>query len=151
MVELEKSSTHGQADLDIIKKVKESVNINVIGNGDIIDLKSAYKMFYYTNCDGIMIARGACGNPWIFKSILEGKEYIPTHEEKLSVIFSHLDLLVKAEGEKLANLKSRKHIAWYLKGMKGSTTVKEKIFKSESVLNTKEILKEYFKSLGAEV
>lgn len=137
----------GIADLDIIKKVKENVKINVIGNGDIFDLQSAFNMFEYTGCDGIMIARGAMGNPWIFKSILEGKEYIPTLDEKLSIIFKHLDYLVQEDGEKLACLKSRKHIAWYLKGMNSSTKIKDEINKSESIENTKYILDKYFSVL----
>ena len=137
----------GRADLDIIRKVKESVSINVIGNGDIFDVNSAYNMFLKTGCDGIMVARGAQGNPWIFKSILQGQEYIPTLKEKLDVILKHLDLLVQYNGEKLGILKSRKHIAWYLKGMDKSSKIKDEINKSETLENTKRILKEYFESL----
>ena len=81
----------GVSDLDIIKAVKEAVSIPVIGNGDIVDVKSAEHMFEYTGCDGIMIARGAQGNPWIFKSILECKDYVPTKSERLSMILEHID------------------------------------------------------------
>lgn len=147
MGEQDKSFTHGQANLDIIKKVKESVNINVIGNGDIFDLKSAINMFEYTKCDGIMVARGAMGNPWIFKSILEGKEYIPSNEEILNMILKHLDYLIEYEGERLANLKSRKHIAWYIKGMDNSTKIKDEINRAEDTDTVKRILKGYFQSL----
>ncbi len=140
----------GTADLDIIKRVKEKININVIGNGDIFDINSALNMFKYTGCDGIMIARGAMGNPWIFKSILEGKQYVPSLDEKLALIFKHLDYLCLENGEKLACLKSRKHIAWYLKGMNSSTKIKDEINTSESITKTKEILKKYFTSLKEE-
>ena len=103
----------GKADLDIIKAVKEAVSIPVIGNGDIVDIESAKRMFEYTNCDGIMIARGAQGNPWIFKSILEGKEYIPSNNERLKIILKHIEYALKnEENRKQAVLKMRKHIAW---------------------------------------
>lgn len=138
----------GLADLDIIKKVKDSVKINVIGNGDIFDVKSALNMFEYTGCDGIMVARGAMGNPWIFKSILEGKDYIPTNIERYDMILKHIDFLVKSDGTKLANLKSRKHIAWYLKGLNGSTKVRDEVNKAESIEKVKEILNKYFNSIN---
>lgn len=147
MEEQEKNFIHGKADLDIIKKVKESVGINVIGNGDIVDISSALNMFEYTGCDGIMIARGAMGNPWIFKSILEAKEYVPNIEERKEVIFKHLDYLVENDGEVLAHLKARKHIAWYIKGLKSSARVRERINLAESVKEEKEILTNYFEEL----
>lgn len=135
----------GQADLDIIKKVKQSVSIPVIGNGDIIDIKSANRMFEYTKCDGIMIARGAQGNPWIFKSIIEGKEYIPTSQEIFDTIKLHIDYQLEYDDKKQANLKLRKHIAWYLRGLKDSSKIRELINKSENIDITKEILYQYFK------
>lgn len=147
MEEQEKSFIHGKADLDIIKKVKESVNINVIGNGDIVDVASALNMFEYTGCDGIMIARGAMGNPWIFKSILEAKEYIPSIEERKYVIFKHLDYLTENDGEVLAHLKARKHIAWYIKGLKSSAKIREMINTAETIEEEKEILNTYFEEL----
>ncbi|MCH5304019.1 MAG: tRNA dihydrouridine synthase DusB, partial [Ruminococcus sp.] len=115
----------GQCDLDIIKAVKENVDIPVIGNGDIRDIKSANKMLEYTACDGLMIARAALGNPWIFKIL---KEYFekgiiieqPTPEEKLKIMTEHIELACKYKGEKLGILQSRKQIAWYLKGFKGA-------------------------------
>lgn len=134
----------GKADLDIIKKVKESVNINVIGNGDVFNLSSALNMFEYTGCDGVMVARGAMGNPWIFKSILEGKDYIPSNEERLDMILKHLNYLIENDGEKLANLKCRKHVAWYLKGLNGSTKVRDEVNKAENIEVVKDILKKYF-------
>lgn len=146
-----KSFTHGKADLDIIKKVKENVNINVIGNGDIVDVKSALNMFEKTGCDGIMIARGAMGNPWIFKSILSGKEYIPSLDEKKEIIFKHLDYLVENDGEALAHLKARKHIAWYIKGLNSSAKIREMINTASTVDEEKEILEDYFESLKDDI
>ena len=138
----------GVADLDIIKKVKESVKIPVIGNGDIIDVKSAKKMFEYTGCDGIMIARGAQGNPWIFKSILDGKDYVPSYEERLQIILEHIKYeLENEENKKNAVFKMRKHIAWYLKSLPNSTYVKDKINREEDIEKVIQLLKEYFKLL----
>ena len=134
----------GKSDLDIIKAVKQSVSIPVIGNGDIIDIESAEKMFEYTGCDGIMIARGAQGNPWIFKSILEGKEYIPDNKERLKILLEHIDYaLENEESKKQAVLKMRKHIAWYLKGLKNSTYIKDMINREEDIERVKEILTEF--------
>ena len=134
----------GIADLDIIRRVKESVKIPVIGNGDIVDVKSAINMFEKTNCDGIMIGRGALGNPWIFKSILNMKDYIPTPMEKYEMILEHIKFALEFDDEKTSNLKLRKHIAWYLKGMKSSTQVKDKVNRANSILEVKDILKDYF-------
>lgn len=133
----------GKADLDIIKKVKESVSIPVIGNGDIIDVASARKMFSYTACDGIMVARGAQGNPWIFKSILSGQDYIPSKKEMYEMIIEHIDNALAYEERKQATLKLRKHIAWYLKGLQGSAKIKDQINREENIDRVKEILQDY--------
>lgn len=136
----------GNADLDIIKKVKDSVKIQVIGNGDIVDVSSANHMFEYTGCDGIMIARGACGNPWIFKSILEGEDYVPSGEERYKTILEHINNALEYEKEnpKQAVLKMRKHIAWYLKGMYGGTKIKDAINRTDDIEAVKKILYDYF-------
>lgn len=138
----------GKADLDSIKLVKEAVSIPVIGNGDIVDVASARRMFQYTNCDGIMIARGAQGNPWIFKSILEGKDYLPNLRELKEIIFKHIDYALEYEESKQANLKMRKHIAWYLKGLSGSTKIKDQVNRASSLTEVKSILNLYFTSMG---
>lgn len=134
----------GKADLDIIKAVKEAVSIPVIGNGDIVDVASAKRMFEYTGCDGIMIARGAQGNPWIFKSILEDKDYIPSNRERLDIILEHIEYaLENEENKRQAVLKMRKHIAWYLKGIKNSTTIKDRINREDDIEVVKKILIEF--------
>ncbi len=115
----------GQCDLDIIKQVKNSVSVPVIGNGDVKDIKSAEKMFSYTNCDGIMVARAALGAPWIFKIL---NEYFqngiiiqePSKEDKLNIMIKHIEQICKYKGEHMGILQSRKHMSWYLKGFKGA-------------------------------
>lgn len=140
----------GICDLDIIKKVKESVSIPVFGSGDVIDLESANKMFSYTNCDAILIGRAATISPWIFKSVIENEEYSPTLDERFDIIFRHINYMLEYETEKNANLKMRKHIAAYLKGLKGSSEVRMKINTSESIEDVINILKDYLKYLKEE-
>lgn len=137
----------GTADLDGIKEVKQSVSIPVVGNGDVTDVETAKHMFEYTGVDAIMIGRAALGNPWIFKSIIEGKEYTPTLDERLKVIKEHLDLAVAREREDVAIPKMRKHIAWYLKGLKHSSIAKDMINKETTYNGVISILNEYFESL----
>ena len=137
----------GVANLEIIAKVKQTVSIPVIGNGDIVDVDSAINMFKNTNCDGIMIARAAQGNPWIFKSILDGENYEIPNYEKLEIMLEHIKYQLEFDNERQANLKLRKHIACYLKSMKNSSVIKDMINKSESIEKTINILKEYFSSL----
>ena len=122
-----------------------------IVNGDIVDINSAKYMFEYTGCDGIMIARGAQGNPWLFKSIIEGKEYIPSLEELFETIKKHIKYQLENDNEKQANLKLRKHIAWYLKGLKDSSRIRDEINKSDNIENTLKILDEYYNRLKVEV
>lgn len=137
----------GTVDLDGIKKVKESVSIPVIGNGDIVDVESAVKMFEYTKVDGIMIGRGALGNPWIFRSMFEDKDYVPTNKERYDTIIEHLNLALKRDTEAVAIPKMRKHIAWYLKGLKNSSYARDLINKETTYEGVVKILNEYFATL----
>ncbi len=141
----------GKADLEIIKKVKETVKIPVIGNGDIVDEESAYNMFEKTNVDGIMIGRGSFGNPWIFRNIkhyLETGEKLPapSNEEKLEIMKKHINLAVEEKGE-IAVKELRKHIAWYTKNLKNSSEFRSKINTIETKEELLEMLEAYFKTL----
>lgn len=141
----------GKADLEIIKKVKESVKIPVIGNGDIVDEESAKFMFEYTGVDGIMIGRGAMGNPWIFEQIqyyLKTGEKIPkpTNQEKYQILVEHIELDIKEKGEKVALNEMRKHIAWYTKNMKDSSSFRNEINHIDNKEKLMETVKQYFES-----
>ena len=151
MEELEKNIIHGHVDLDIIKKVKESVNIPVIGNGDVRTANDAKKMFEYTGVDGIMIGRATLGNPWIIGQILDelnGKEKQEiTNNNKLEVIKEHLKLAVKEKGEYIAIREMRKHICGYIKNMKESSKFREKVNRIEDLNELITCLEEYFNSI----
>lgn len=117
----------GKADLEIIKEVKENVSIPVIGNGDIVDVASAKQMLEYTKCDAIMIGRASIGNPWIFKSILEGVDYRPSMEELVETILKHYDMLTEIKGEYVAVREMRKHVSYYIKGLPMATEIRRRI------------------------
>ena len=138
----------GKANLEIIKQVKETVKIPVIGNGDVVDEKSALKMFEYTGVDGIMIGRGSFGNPWIFKQILTYLETgkileKPSNEEKLKIIKKQIELAVKEKGD-IAIKELRKHMSWYTKNMKNSSEFRNYINTIEDKDLLIEKLEEFF-------
>ena len=141
----------GKADWDIIKKVKESVNIPVIGNGDIKSPEDAAKIFEQTNVDGIMIGRASLGNPWIFRDVinyLSGKEKEEvSNKEKLEVMLKHIELEVEQKGEIVAIKEMRKHIAAYIKNMKEASKFRDAVNKIETKQELITCLTEYFNSI----
>lgn len=142
----------GKVDLEIIRKVKDSVKIPVIGNGDIKDIYSAKKMFEETGVDAIMIGRAALGNPWIFKQV---NEYLnsgkvlekPTEIEKIDMALQQINNLLEIKDEKVVVLESRTHIAHYLKGIKGSSEIKSKIYTINNINDIIDLLNKYKEDL----
>ena len=117
----------GTADWDIIRQVKESIPIPVIGSGDAKDIESADRMKRETNVDGVMIGRAARGNPWIFKSLAKGVAYTPTKDEIADMILKHLHLLIDAKDEYRALREMRTHAAFYTAGMKNSASFRREL------------------------
>ena len=135
----------GKADWEIIRKVKEAVHIPVIGNGDVWTPQDAIDMRKQTGCDGVMIGRGAQGNPWIFKQILHYEQTgelleKPSPQEVTEMILRHAKMQMEFKGEYIGMREIRKHAAWYTAGYKNSAKLRGKINETETYEELKELL-----------
>ena len=142
------------ADWNIIRRVKEAVSIPVIGNGDIFTAADALRMLRETGCDGVMIARGAQGNPWIFRELIcamDGIPYTPPDvKERLEVAYRHAESLVREKGERIGISESRKHMAWYVHGMRGAAAVRGKLMQVTSLADIRKVFGELAEENGRE-
>ncbi len=138
----------GRADWDAIKRIKAELSVPVIGNGDIFTADDAVRMFENTGCDAVMVARGAQGNPWLFRQIhelmSEGRVITePDPRERLRQALMHTEMLVEEKGEARGIKEARKHLAWYIKGLRGASRLKTEIFRVSDFAVMKSVLSEY--------
>lgn len=141
----------GHSNWDMIRQVKETVNIPVIGNGDILTPEDAKRMLDQTGCDGVMIGRAALGNPWmLYRTVhyLSTGNLLdePSAREKMDIAILHMDRLIALKGERVAVKEMRKHLAWYLKGLRGAARAKDAIMEQTTREGMAGILEEFAKS-----
>lgn len=142
----------GKANWDILRDVKQSVSIPVIGNGDVFSPEDAKRLLEHTNCDGVMIGRGALGNPWmLYRTVhfLTTGELLPdpSPREKIRIAVLHLDRLSSLKGENTAVREMRRHLAWYLKGLPDSAAAKNSIMDLTTRSSVVSVLEEYVKNV----
>ena len=132
--------------------VELGVSFTLVGNGDIVDIKSAIKMFEYTKCDAISIGRGSLGNPWLFKAInhyLKTKEILeePSYKERIEVCLNHAKNLIKLKGENIGIKEMRSLACFYIKGMPNASVVKVKINDTNTYKELEKVLYNYLGEL----
>lgn len=140
----------GKADWQVIADVKKSVRIPVIGNGDVNTGEDAVAMMDQTGCDGVMIARGALGNPWIFRDAQalwkgEDKPPAPSKEERILMLIRHLDMVAEDKGDRIAVREMRKHVGWYVRGMHGASAIKREINQIDDIGIMRETIRSIIK------
>jgi len=140
----------GTVNLEWIKRVKDAVSIPVIGNGDIRSIEDALHMFEATSVDGVMIGRGALGNPWLIRDIVDYMESgirhdPPSREEKLSVMLKHMELLCALKGDKAAMLEMRSQAAWYMKHMPYAKNLRHRFNALQTPTDLRKLVEDYFK------
>jgi len=138
----------GKANWDILRDVKQAVSIPVIGNGDVFTPEDAKRLLEHTNCDGVMIGRGALGNPWmLYRTVhyLTTGELLsdPSPGEKIRIAMLHMDRLTELRGERVAVREMRKHLAWYLKGLPDSAAAKNSVMELQSRAEVEAVLEAY--------
>ena len=144
----------GEARWEEIARVKAALEIPVVGNGDIRTADDARRMWLETGCDGVMIARGSFGNPWIFREArarLEGREPPagPSPEEKLGVALRHAELQVAIQGDsRRTAVEFRKHLGWYTKGLHGGAALRERLHRIDSMAQVERMFREYLQPAG---
>jgi tRNA-dihydrouridine synthase len=141
----------GKADWTKITELKQIAGIPVIGSGDLFSAPDIVAMLRQTGCDGVMVARGALGYPWIFREaleILEGQgTSSPSPQERLATALRHLDLFVELMGERVAVLEMRKHLCWYARGISGSARFRNMVNLIEGIEPLTQLLRDFFEGL----
>jgi tRNA-dihydrouridine synthase B len=136
-----KQGFKGEPDWKSIREIKKLVSIPVIGNGSVKNTKDSKKILKISKCDGVMVGRAALGNPWIFKSMKEGRDYKPNWKETVETALWHLDMNVEEFGNRKGMLEMRKHYGWYFKNFDRAKELRKKLVQTESVEEIKILLK----------
>jgi nifR3 family TIM-barrel protein len=134
---------NGDPRLHIVRAVKEAVKVPVFGNGGVRTVAEARRMHAETGCDGVMIGRGAHGNPWVFRSLNEGRDYVATAAERFEAMARHFELYVMYGGDQRAAREMRKHLIWYLTGMPGSAAFRAELHRLDTASAMRETLARY--------